>query len=185
LEPNLSATDFTRQYARTFFGAEHEEAATTGLLGLVSFFFFLIDTLRHRACPPVARTASRVAWAHLPFAVHVAPRATLLKELNWMGNAATNAQVPTTLSAWMQLDAASGNAANRDTKDAREHSPPVGAASEESAVQRKGRTPHIFPSAASRAVLQSPQTRSWRQDMHTLRATVDAYVQARQAYVLM
>ena len=80
--------NLTRQYARTFFGAENEEQATRGLFGL---------------------------------------------EQNWIGEAATNSAVATTLEAW------------RGVK------------------------------------LDAP---SWRRDMHEFRATVDAYVQARETYEL-
>ena len=84
----LSVQNLTRQYARTFFGAENEEQATRGLLGL---------------------------------------------EQNWIGEAANNGAVATTLEAWRVVK------------------------------------------------LDAP---SWRRDMYEFRATVDAYVQARETYEL-
>jgi hypothetical protein len=88
MEPNLSAENLTRQYARTFFGAENEEAATAGLIGL---------------------------------------------EQNWIGRAEANAAPAKTLRLWEQVQ---------------------------------------------------PNGSSWRFDMHRFRATVDAYVQARQRHEL-
>lgn len=88
MEPGLSAENLTRQYARTFFGAENEEAAAAGLMGL---------------------------------------------EQNWIGRAEANPAPATTLRLWDQVQ---------------------------------------------------PNGSNWRLDMHRFRATVDAYVQARQRHEL-
>ena len=88
MEPGLSAENVTRQYARTFFGAENEEAAAAGLLGL---------------------------------------------EQNWIGRAEANPAPAETLRLWNQVE---------------------------------------------------PNASSWRLAMHQFRATVDAYVQARQRHEL-
>lgn len=87
MEPGLSADNLTRQYARTFFGAENEDSAARGLLGL---------------------------------------------EKNWVGKAVTSA-AGKTLEAWQDVKVAAPN---------------------------------------------------WRRDMHEFRATVDAYVQARETHEL-
>jgi len=157
MEPSLTAEDLARQYARTFFGAENEVAATAGDR-LRPTVLPVLPPSRRAALPDDSCQPALFCRAHVAASdgeplpgvrrplnhpltrpiTHpdriVSPRKGLLGlEQNWVGPAVRNGgAVAATLAAWDRV--------------------------------------------AARA---PPGVENWRLDMHRYRATVDAYVQLR------